>query len=217
MSLNRKLQVVRRRRAALKARFDVARTFEALEETCVPSYLHPNPLAAAVSWWRLMAAADLYAAHAPEGPVLDFGASSGELFHMIEPKGPLAFVEELAPLRAALTADLPEAKEHTLDDLPESRFKAIFALDSLEHNEDIAGLVDRLIAGLAPDGVMIVSGPTENWLYRLGRRVAGYSGHYHHQTIHDIEAVIAGRLTRRAVKVVPFGLPLFRLSVWSRP
>jgi hypothetical protein len=78
---------IRTRRAALRRRFDVARQMQALEETCIPSYLHPNVAAEAVALGRLFAAARLYRKHAPSGPVLDFGAGSGELAHVLPDVG----------------------------------------------------------------------------------------------------------------------------------
>ena len=65
----------------------------------------------------------------------------------------------------------------TLNQAEANSFAAIFALNSLEHNENIPELVDRLVPLLRPDGVFILSGPTESGFYRLGRRLAGFSGH----------------------------------------
>ena len=65
-------------------------------------------------------------------------------------------------------------------------------------------------------GRMLVSGPTENALYRLGRRIAGFDGHYHKVTIYDVERALAERLECLCVQRVPLTLPLFRLSVWKR-
>jgi hypothetical protein len=40
---------------------------------------------------------------------------------------------------------------------------------------------------LKPGGRLLVSLPTENALYRLGRRIAGFSGHYHHANAASID------------------------------
>ena len=65
---------IQTRRIALRARFDVRRQMRAIEETCIPSYLHPNVAAAGVAWMRLFTAARIFRDRAPKGPVLDFGA-----------------------------------------------------------------------------------------------------------------------------------------------
>ena len=109
-----------------------------------------------------------------------------------------------------------EAERERLDRLPPGRFGAIFALDSLEHNEDVPALLDHLLPALRGDGVLILSGPTENHLYRLGRRIARFSAHYHKTTIHEIERLVDDRrfrcLDRRRV---PLGVPLFNVSAWA--
>jgi len=73
------------------------------------------------------------------------------------------------------------------------------------------------VPALRPDGRMIVSGPTESWVYRLGRRIAGFQGPYHMTTIHHIERALGERLARLTVRCLPPVLPLFRISVWRRP
>jgi SAM-dependent methyltransferase len=207
------LRTIRRRRAELRTAFDIAHSFETIEESCVPSYCHPNPLAAGISWWRLLAALSL--ARGRQGPVLDFGAASGEIYHLRAESGAYHFVEGNEVLAEALLRDAPQAHRERLDALPRGRFETVFALDSLEHNPDVPRLLDALVAALAPGGRLIVSGPTESAFYRLGRRLTGFSGHYHHATIYDIERELASRLERRALKNLPPLLPLFRVSAWE--
>lgn len=209
-----RLALIRERRAALRRRFDPKKMFSEIEESCIPSYVHPNLAAAFVAWSRLFAAADLYRRYGPPGPVLDFGASTGELRHVIGANAPYGFVEGNDALAKALMAEAPDAARHRLDALPQGRFAAVFALDSLEHNHDVGAILDLLIASLAPNGVLILSGPTENALYRLGRRISGFTGEYHHTTIYDIERLTAMRLDLLHRRSTPFGLPLFSLSAW---
>ncbi len=206
---------VKSRRAALRSQFDVRREFETLEESCVPSYVHANPLAAWTAWSRLTAAARLYDRHAPAGPVLDFGSATGELRQVLEPlRGDYHFVEQNEVLVSALRRNIPEARREDAATLGESRFAAVFALDSLEHNEEIGPILDVIARSLRPDGVFILSGPTENALYRLGRRLAGFDGHYHVQTIYDIERQAQAAFQRQARSLQPAGIPLFALSAW---
>ncbi len=205
---------VRGRRAALKLHFDVARQFEELEETCIPSYLHGNSLAAWVSWTRLVEAARLYKRWAPAGAVLDFGSATGEIAHLIASSGQYYFVEQEDLVAQALQEWLPDARRIDLDQVTDKQFATVFALDSLEHNHDIAPLVSRLEAALGDSGVFILSGPTENLLYRIGRRLAGFSGHYHHQTVWDIETHVRARMALLQRKLIPMGIPLFSVSAW---
>ncbi|WP_158930671.1 bifunctional 2-polyprenyl-6-hydroxyphenol methylase/3-demethylubiquinol 3-O-methyltransferase UbiG [Acidisphaera sp. S103] len=202
------------RRRELKQRFDVARQMTEIEETCIPSYLHPNLAAAAVAWARLFAAARLHRRFAPAGPVLDFGAASGELAYILPPGTAYDFVEMDEGMARSLTEYNPNAGRHSLEELKPGHYAAVFALDSLEHNDDVDSIVDQICPALGSKGVLILSGPTENALYRLGRRIAGFSGAYHKTTIYDIERKIAQRLRLVSRRTLPVGIPLFSVSCW---
>jgi 2-polyprenyl-3-methyl-5-hydroxy-6-metoxy-1,4-benzoquinol methylase len=202
------------RRGVLKQQFDVARQMSTIEETCIPSYLHPNLAAAGVAWARLFAAARLHRRFAPVGPVLDFGAALGELAHILPPESRYDFVEIDEVMARLLLEGNPKAERYVLDDLKSEQYTAIFALDSLEHNDDVGAILDRLCLALHPDGVLILSGPTENALYRLGRRIAGFNGAYHKTTIYDIERKVGHRFRLVSRRALPIGIPLFSVSCW---
>ncbi len=207
---------IRERRRRLREAIDVDAAFEQWEETCVPSYCHRNPVAAYVSWLRLFAAADMAKPWLRGGArVLDFGSSVGELSHLL----PTSVAYEFAELDDAPAEHLmrtkPDARRVGLEEVGTGIYDVIFAIDSLEHNDDFEALIQRLSTAVRKDGVLILSGPTENALYRLGRRMAGFDGHYHVTTIHDIERATSRSLRRRRLKTVPFGVPLFRISAWT--
>ena len=214
MTFAERVRHVRARRRELRRLLEGGRAFAAWEETCVPSYCHPNQLAALVSWWRLFAAADLGARLSRGGPVLDFGAGTGELADLLPPAWDYHFVEQRDAAAASLRGRRPGARRRTLTDLG-AGYRAIFALDSLEHNRDHAQLLARLAEALAPDGVLILSGPTESRAYRLGRRIAGFDAHYHQTDVFELERVAAALLSRCALVAVPPLLPLFRLTAWA--
>jgi hypothetical protein len=210
------LRHIRARRRALRDSFSVAAQFAALEESCVPSYLHPNPLLAYAAWWRLLTAARLAASAARPGPVLDFGASVGELYHLLPGAPEYGFIEGDELLAGALRDHVPGARALRLENLPEAGFATIFALDSLEHNARRETILGHLERALEANGALVVSGPTENFLYRLGRRLAGFRGHGHETDIHVIEAEIRSLFRLRTVVSGPFALPLFRVSLWEK-
>ena len=148
--------------------------------------------------------------------VLDFGSSIGELGHLFPKDARYDFVESHDAAAAFLKAQLPKAKRTTLEEIPAGTYDHIFAIDSLEHNTDYAELLATLVTKLAPGGVLVLSGPTENWLYRLGRKIAGFEGHYHETNIHAIEAAAAKILTRRKVRTILPLVPLFRVTAWQK-
>lgn len=212
------LKHVQARRNALCHDIDTIAHFEEWEESCVPSYCHPNLAAAYVSWWRLYRAVALARRHCPAGrAALDFGASVGELARLLPATiGRYDFIEEHDQAARYVLANIKSAHRRDLADIAPGAYDWIFAVDALEHNENYAELLAQLARGLAPGGILILSGPTENWLYRLGRRIAGFGGHYHTTTIYAIEQAASTLLTLRGVSTIVPGLPLFRLSAWSR-
>lgn len=212
------LKHIQKRRADLRRDIDVVQTFEQWEESCVPSYCHSNWLAAYVSWNRLFNAAALARENAPHATrILDFGSSVGELGHLVSTDGQgYDFIESEDHSAEYLQSRLPRATRVTLESAQTGHYDLIFAIDSLEHNTDFADLLAVLETKLAPGGQLILSGPTESTLYRLGRRIAGFDGHYHETTIHAIEAAAAKIFKREALRVVMPVAPLFRISLWSR-
>lgn len=190
--------------------------FELWEESCVPSYCHANPLAAQVSWLRLFAAAEMaQKVGSPLKRVLDFGSSIGELGHLFLKQVQYDFIESHEPAADFLQKQLPGAHRQTLEGAPDRAYDHVFAIDSLEHNTNYEELLGRLSTKLAPGGVLILSGPTENWLYRLGRRIAGFEGHYHETNIHAIEAAASRSMERRAAKSILPVATLFRVTAWQ--
>ena len=212
-----RLTHISERRAALRAEIDVAGSFRKWEESCVPSYCHRNWLAAHVSWLRLFKARDLADRFCPApARILDFGSSVGELGQLVAPDAHYEFIEQDQHAADHLLRRMPGAVRRTLESAPDGAYDQVFAIDSLEHNDNFEELLAALAAKLSPRGVLILSGPTENRLYRLGRAIAGFSGHYHKTTIYRIEDAAAKLLTRRAVRSIMRMAPLFRISAWSR-
>lgn len=208
------LKIISRRRAELARRLRPDANLSALEESCVPSYCHSNVLAAGVAWLRLERVAALCRARGGCEPMLDFGSATGEIAHLLGGVGDYHFVEADDALAAALVEWNPAAQRETLERLPAKHFRTVLALDSLEHNDDVGAIVGLLAASLRDDGELVVSGPTETPLYRLGRRIAGFGGHYHKQTVYGVEAAVAEVLEPVRVLRIPPVTPLFRVSVW---
>jgi hypothetical protein len=210
---------LRERQRFLAQNFDVTSEFETLEESCIPSYLHKNIFASWVSWNRLTNAAKLLKESMPSTnkiiDILDFGAGCGELIHMIPPlKSNYHFTETNEKLSEFILKTYQEAVKVDMNDqLVE--YDAIFALDSIEHNVNYKKIVTDLSKRVKLGGILILCGPTENFWYKFGRLMAGFTGHYHDTNIYEIEKAFAANLTMvKKMKIPLNNIPLFSLSVW---
>jgi hypothetical protein len=186
-----------------------------LSESCILSYCHRNLLASLVSWNRLLKARDLFQNYSIGSIILDFGAGSGELGLILPTCDEYGFLEENLELVNFIKNSIPSSKREEFCSLVKEKYDAIFCLDSLEHNSNFSELIDQLLISLKPSGILIVSGPTENLLYKLGRRIAGFTGDYHQTNIFTIEKYLETRLNRIQRLYTPYGLPLFSISVWK--
>jgi len=193
-----------------------------LDEAAFPAYSHPNPFINWLFWQRLRKAMEAIEGNAPYQRVLDFGCGSGVL---------LPFLGKIASNVIALDIDLipfecmkaqidfpPSIEVHDtrsfpLDKLPAASFDIITALDVLEHVEDLSGTLTSLLRLLKSGGRLIVSGPTENIFYKLGRRVAGreYTGDYHERGIAEIKHQLVSMARIEQIAVLYWPVPLFEL------
>ena len=91
--------------------------------------------------------------------------------------------------------------------LPDGHFNTIIAADVLEHIVELEALVAEMHRLLAPGGELLVSAPSENRFYELGRRVFGYTkpdDHYHSAAF--IEETVTRRLPRAQRRYFPVNL-----------
>jgi len=104
-----------------------------------------------------------------------------------------------------------------LNELSPGQFDIITALDVLEHVPDLDETIVRLGNLLKPGGKLVVCGPTENAFYRLGRRLAGFSGAYHLRNIEDIRQSVHKQFSTVNLGTIYPWLPLFKLFEAARP
>lgn len=198
---------------------DVTAPARAFDEHALPSYLHPNHLARWLFWQRVTSCARFLSGFT-EGACLDFGCGSGVMLPILVRA--FSRVYAVDPSLDAVTGfiDLWEKSggrslkavslSHDLASatIPPHSLKLIVALDVLEHVEELQKTLADLALLLAPGGVLLVSGPTENWLYRLGRRIAGFSGHCHVRNIQDVmdemQLLFSVKIVRRLVYPLTF-------------
>lgn len=167
---------------------------EERDEMAIPSYRHPNPLLRWISWSRIGV---LYrwierwgktsSRPVEARKIMDYGCGCGVL---LEPQSLNA--EKVYGVDIVLGAakfmigklgldnvDLMEPKQAGKTIEPES-LDVIVCGEVLEHLESLDETIAFFRSSLHSEGRLLVSLPTENLIYRMGRRLAGFDGHYHH-------------------------------------
>jgi len=195
---------------------------ELIDEQALPSYAHPNALMSWLFWQRIRVVIwELERAHV--GRVLDFGCGSGVLLPVL-----LGMKAEVFACDLDLTYASRVARERgwrgidwrtgpdSLKQLPAETFDTIVCLDVLEHVDSLPDVVAEFVRLLKPDGRLIVSGPTESILYRAGRRLAGFSGHYHVRNIYEIARYLSRFFRLSVARRLVWPITLFRITV-GRP
>jgi len=190
-------------------------SFKRLEETAIPSYAHRNP---AIRWLFRRRLAEVQKLLGPPNyaqgvRVLDFGCGSGFAASLLRHSGYAVAAYDIDPTFFYwIGKRYPQLLEgielyRSLKDIPTAAFDAIIAADVLEHLD--AGRLEReilwfksLLSGVS--GKLVVSGPSETPLYQIGRRLAGFHGHYHERSIYQIaESLKKGGWKRIRTKRIP--------------
>ena len=190
------------------------------DEAALPSYTHKNGLMSWLFWKRIETA--LRMAGEIEGKqVLDFGCGSGVTFKYLSAKGcSITGCESEFSEMTRLVCDRLGVKVDIYQDLMEISditFDIIFALDVFEHIEELGKYIEKLKSLCHDKTVVIISGPTENFLYKIGRKFAGFSGDYHVTNIYDVECRFSeGGFTKTRLKRLYFPFTLFRISAWCK-
>ena len=197
-----------------------------MDEAGFPAYSHPNPLINWLFWQRLQVVMDYIERDAPYEHVLDFGCGSGVMLPFLCGISarvtamdidllPFERVSRLQPFPANLTVH--DAHAVTLKDLPKASFDIIVATDVLEHVGDLADTLADMKNLLTPGGQVIISGPTENILYKIGRKLAGpeYSGDYHERGIREVRKLLAEQMRISHIATLYWPVSLFDIFAGS--
>lgn len=193
-----------------------------IDEAALPAYAHKNPLIDYVFWRRVELAFDI-ASQTKGGRVLDFGCGSGLLSYALAQQNIRVVANDIvfAPLnivRKHIT--FPDGIEYWEGSLlnrqiPDMHFDFIVALDVLEHIDNIDDYITVFKRILKPGGIIIVSGPTENMIYKIGRRLAGqrFTGDYHLTDIKAIRKQFERRTNTTVIRKLMWPFVLFELFV----
>lgn len=161
-----------------------------LDEMAFPAYFHGNMLSRAIFFGRLSWFLQPFSIAKGSG-TLDFGCGLGLLAPYVAAQYSRYSGIDLNPevaSRYSQELGLEGVDFHrSLQGLDcGQRFDNIISFDVLEHVDDLEIILAQFATLLNPGGKIALCGPTENRLYRFGRKIVGFSGEYHHRNIHDI-------------------------------
>jgi len=188
------------------------------DENALPSYTHPNRL---MSWlfWKRIDTALSFMRNLPGKTILDFGCGGAVTFKFLSQRHCtiVGCDENISLAQQVCEALYVNAELHqNLCTVRGHNFDYILALDVLEHIQKSGALIDDFKKLLKSGGKVILSGPTENFWYKAGRKLAGFSGHYHVKNVYQIEQEFAARgFAAEKVCTLYHPVPLFRVSVWA--
>jgi 2-polyprenyl-3-methyl-5-hydroxy-6-metoxy-1,4-benzoquinol methylase len=195
-------------------------TNEALNESAFPAYANNNPVIDSLFWQRVEFSYNYLLKNSTK--VIDFGCGSGILSYALAKKNIdiTAFDIDLSPVNLVKTKisfpkniSFLEGGIQELEKIEENSCGAIAALDVFEHISDLDPYIKVFKKVLKPGGFIIASGPTENWLYKMGRKIAGkdYSGDYHETNIIDVRNNFEKTAEVKKLKIIYPLLPLFEI------
>lgn len=166
-----------------------------LDEMALPSLFHSNPLVRWITKSRLKKALSLIELK-EETTILDFGCGPGILLLQLPKQNVKAMGVDIELWPAERYLQHHHRHDisliHTdkwLKEVPDRSLDYLIATEVLEHIEDGKKYLRDFRTKLKDGGALIVSLPTENAVYKLGRRIAGFSGDYHQDEIIKIEEI----------------------------
>lgn len=192
------------------------------DEMAIPTYLHPNPL---IRWlfWRRYELMMQIGQFNNKQTVLEFGCGIGMFLPTLCAYCGKVLAIDLFPQVArglVHSRGLSVTFLGDMDDIPDKSLDLLLAADVMEHLSDPAEWARKFRRKLKPSGQLLVSGPTENIIYKVGRQIAGYGGKgaYHHTNIDKLHQVICVQgFTPLTVAILPFPYlpPLFKVYAYS--
>lgn len=191
------------------------------DECSLSSYAHPNKLISWLFWKRIDVVLSM-PSDLENKEVLDFGCGGGVIFkYLAEHKCNIIgcenqFYQLSKDIAKRLNVEVDIYKD--LFEIRNKKFDFIFALDILEHIYKLDLVIDKLLELSHHKTKIIISGPTENLFYKIGRILIGYveQGRFHERNIYGVEGQLKKKGLKRIItKNIYSPFPIFRLSLWS--
>jgi 2-polyprenyl-3-methyl-5-hydroxy-6-metoxy-1,4-benzoquinol methylase len=183
------------------------------DEMAIPSYLHKNPFVRWLMWERYQFISRL-SNFSKEMTVLEFGCGIGVFLPELDKTCGRVYAIDLFPEYAKQLSSKLNLHIIFIDNMshiPNNSLDRIVAADVLEHIPSVNEYLTIFHEKLKHGGSLIVSGPTENIYYKMGRILSGFGGKggYHHTNINELIKAIGNsgfeliQLHSLPLKIVP--------------
>lgn len=189
------------------------------DEMAIPSYLHRNPLIRWLMWKRYEYISKL-SGFSADMSVLEFGCGIGLFLPELDDKCNVVYAIDIFPEYAKILSKELNLNIFFIDNLSnieDSSLDIVVAADVLEHldHNELIGYLNIFSRKLKDGGRLIISGPTESIVYKIGRIFAGFSdkGDYHCTNIDNLIGVTSDYFNLIRIKCLPFKIPPFLFKV----
>ena len=158
----------------------------------IVAYIHPNPLIRWVFWKRLEVMLNM---SKKAERVLDFGSGSGVFLYSLaknfkEVYGLDVATKSMDYIKKRFNLKNLKIIKNEGEKLPfkDNYFDIVYAADVLEHIDNSDTIYKELKRIIKPNGQLIVSGPTENIIYWLAKKIIfrRKSASEHYDNIEDV-------------------------------
>lgn len=92
----------------------------------------------------------------------------------------------------------------------------IVAFSVLEHIEAKEKALEEISKCLSPEGIFVCELPSENWIYKLGRKMVGYSEAHKGYDYNATKRLIEQYFIEKKMMNSPLGFPLFKIGVYEK-
>ena len=160
---------------------------EESDEMAIPSYTHKNPIMRWVAYSRVKTLIRwMINYNNTTSNIIDFGCGTGILLPSISSQASFAYGVDLILQPARQLVDYYQLSNVILmlpnaigNQIPDNSVDLIFCGEVLEHISNLRPILLQFQQKMKKNSHLLVSLPTENFLYKLGRKLAGFSGDYH--------------------------------------
>lgn len=163
------------------------------DEMAIPSYTHINPFIKWLMWERYKAILKI-SNFEKDMAVYEFGCGIGLFLPTLHKYTKKVYATDLYTQYAKKLSNDFNLNIKFVDSIDEIKeeLNIIISADVLEHIEDLTPIILKWYCKLKENGCLIVSGPTENFLYKIGRFLAGFSkkADYHVRNIDEVKKII---------------------------